>query len=71
MNSHQNKCEDQITIDYDLFELNRNPKKVLIVEDDFINILVYKKLLDPLNFTLETAENGQIGLDMFKKINTI
>lgn len=67
MNSHQTKYEDQTTIDYDLFELNRNPKKVLIVEDDFINILVYKKLLGPLNFTLETAENGQIGLDMFKK----
>lgn len=61
------KYEDQKLIDHELFELNRTPKKILIVEDDFINVLVYKKLLAPLNFVLESAENGQIGLDMFKE----
>lgn len=66
MNYQKINHEDQILIDQELFELNRNPKKILIVEDDFINVLVYKKLLAPLNFILETAENGQIGLDMFK-----
>lgn len=61
------KYEDQKLIDHELFELNRNPKKILIVEDDFINVLIYKKLLAPLNFVLESAENGQIGLEMFKE----
>lgn len=69
MNYQKISHEDQILIDQELFELNRNPKKILIVEDDFINILVYKKLLAPLNFILETAENGQIGLDKFKETN--
>ncbi|MEG2842304.1 MAG: ATP-binding protein, partial [Ruthenibacterium sp.] len=40
-------------------------KKVLLVEDHPLNIIVAKKLLEFKNVTVEVAENGQIGLDKF------
>ena len=67
MITKNNETIEITMIDDELFELNKEPKKILIVEDDFINVLILKKLLAPLNFILETAENGQIGLDLFKE----
>lgn len=53
-------------LDKELKALNIEPKRILIVEDDLINVMVLEMLLAPFNFILETAENGQIGLDKFK-----
>ncbi|MEG2088227.1 MAG: ATP-binding protein, partial [Angelakisella sp.] len=40
-------------------------KRVLLVEDHCINIMVAKKLLEFKNVTVDVAENGQQGLSMF------
>ncbi|MEG1661449.1 MAG: response regulator, partial [Clostridiales bacterium] len=40
-------------------------KKFLLVEDHQLNIMVTRKLLEFKNASVEVAENGQIGLDMF------
>ncbi|MDD2331328.1 MAG: response regulator, partial [Candidatus Cloacimonetes bacterium] len=41
--------------------------KILIVEDNKINRMLLRKLLEPLKYTLITAENGQIAIDMLKE----
>ncbi|MEG0780820.1 MAG: ATP-binding protein, partial [Oscillospiraceae bacterium] len=40
-------------------------KKILLVEDHPLNVMVAKKLLEFKNATVEVAENGQSGLDKF------
>ncbi|MEG0180113.1 MAG: response regulator, partial [Oscillospiraceae bacterium] len=40
-------------------------KKILIVEDHHLNVLVAKKLLEFKKATVEVAENGAAGLAMF------
>lgn len=46
----------------------KNPKKVLIVEDDKINQLLLKKLLsDHKGFTVEFANNGKEALQIIEK----
>ena len=41
-------------------------KRLLIVEDNTVNMEIAKMILKQAGFTVETAENGQIGLDMVK-----
>ncbi len=41
---------------------------VLVVEDNLINQKVISKMLEKLNIKFEIAENGQIALDMIKKV---
>ncbi|MEG1346259.1 MAG: response regulator, partial [Acidaminococcaceae bacterium] len=40
-------------------------RRFLLVEDHQINVLVAKKLLEFKHASVEVAENGQIGVDMF------
>ena len=40
-------------------------KRVLLCEDNQVNALIVRRLLDKWGVTLEVAENGRIGLDMF------
>ena len=39
-------------------------KRVLLVEDNFINMEISNEILSQLGFTVEKAENGQIAVDM-------
>ena len=41
-------------------------KRLLIVEDNPVNMEIAKMILTQAGFTVETAENGQIGVDMVK-----
>jgi len=41
--------------------------KVLLVEDNVINVKVADALLSPLQFEMDVAENGLISIDMVKK----
>ncbi|MEG1917204.1 MAG: PAS domain-containing protein [Oscillospiraceae bacterium] len=40
-------------------------RRILLIEDHPLNIMVAKKLLEFRNATVEVAENGKIGLDKF------
>ncbi|MEG1873357.1 MAG: response regulator, partial [Ruthenibacterium sp.] len=40
-------------------------KKILLVEDHQLNVMVARKLLEFKNASVEVAENGQIGLELF------
>jgi PAS domain S-box-containing protein len=45
------------------------PKKnqnVLIVDDDSVNLLVNKKLVENMGYTVRTANNGESGLEMIR-----
>lgn len=55
-------------VDEDLTNLNENPKKILIVEDDKINVFLLERILLPLKFDIEVAENGLIALEKFKTL---
>ncbi|MBR6070674.1 MAG: response regulator [Ruminococcus sp.] len=41
-------------------------KRLLIVEDNAVNMDIAKMILTQAGFTVETAENGQLGVDMVK-----
>ena len=41
-----------------------NQMRLLLVEDNMINMEIANMILTQLGFTVETAENGQIGVDM-------
>ena len=41
-------------------------KRLLLVEDNMVNMEIAKMILTQAGFTVETAENGQVGLDMVK-----
>lgn len=43
-----------------------NGKRILLVEDNDINVLVAEKLLQQFGFNVEVARNGKIAVDMFK-----
>lgn len=55
-----------IKVDEALIKINENPKKILIVEDDKINVFLLERVLMPLKFDIEVAENGLIALEKFK-----
>jgi CheY-like chemotaxis protein len=55
-------------IDQELIKKNEErPRKILIAEDDAINVFLLKRILEPLKFDLSIAENGQIAVDKFKE----
>lgn len=41
-----------------------NDAKILIVDDNEINIKVFKGLLEPLKMQIDTAENGKVAVEM-------
>ena len=45
-------------------------KKVLLVEDNAINMEIASLILDQLGFAVDTAENGQIAVDMVSQAPT-
>ena len=40
-------------------------KRVLLCEDNIINVMLAKKLLEVKGVSVETASNGRVGVDMF------
>ncbi len=57
----QAAMEKEIPIDsFESFE----GSKILLVEDNKINVLVAKKFLNKWNLNIDTAENGEIALEM-------
>ena len=40
-------------------------KRVLLCEDNIINVMLAKKLLEVKGVSVETASNGRVGIDMF------
>ncbi|MEG1014664.1 MAG: ATP-binding protein, partial [Clostridia bacterium] len=62
MQSHQQTYlwKNQATYDF-------GGKKFLLVEDQLLNVMVARKLLEFKNATVEVAANGQLGLEMFAK----
>ncbi|MEG2929204.1 MAG: ATP-binding protein [Oscillospiraceae bacterium] len=53
--------QTQAIVNYDF-----SGRKFLLVEDHKLNIMVAKKLLEFKNAHVDVAENGKLGLDMFK-----
>lgn len=49
-----------------LAEVNLNDKNVLIIEDNEINMLIISEAIRNLGTEPATAENGEIGVDLFK-----
>ena len=43
-------------------------KTVLVVEDDEDLLRIYKEILELKDFNVETAENGQIGVEKFTQV---
>lgn len=56
------KKKENNNIDYDF-----SGKKVLLVEDNDLNIEIAKTILEMNKFIVEVAENGQIAVDKFKE----
>lgn len=53
------------------FDQQSEIKTILIAEDDNINFLLIKKMLQVTNFTIIRAENGQIAVDIALENSTI
>lgn len=54
-------------IDNELIEINESPKKILLAEDDKINIFLMERLLIPLKFELVLAMNGKEAVEKFEQ----
>jgi len=54
------KKEEPTIYDFESFK----GTKILLVEDNKINVLVVKKFLNKWNLNIDTAENGEIALEM-------
>jgi CheY-like chemotaxis protein len=54
-------------IDNELIKINEIPKKILIAEDDKINIFLMERLLLPLKFELVLAQNGKEAVEKFQQ----
>ena len=55
-------------VDQELIKKNEVlTRKILIAEDDPINVFLLTRILEPAKFHLTIAENGQIALDKFKE----
>ncbi len=58
------------TMQYQNAEVNqfKAPEaKILLVDDNFVNLKVAKGLMQPYEFNIDTAENGRIAVEMVKK----
>ena len=62
----QNSEMNQSVINHEYREQNFEGMRVLLVEDNLINTKIAEKILMHWNVTVETAENGQIGVEKFK-----
>ncbi|MFK4785116.1 ABC transporter substrate binding protein [Fusobacterium sp. MFO224] len=62
------KIEEQnLSLNY-INEYNFFGKKILVVEDNEINRMVIKKILENVGIEIETAENGKIAYEKFIKM---
>ncbi len=52
------------------FNINLSGQKVLFIEDHPINRLIGEKQLQSIGFSVDSAENGKTGLDLFFKHKT-
>ena len=51
-------------VDLLIFELNKQQKKkILVVEDNMINAIVLKKILESNHFEVSVAEDGKLGVE--------
>ena len=57
------KAKDVLASDADS-EINFSEKRLLLVEDNAINMEIAKMILDQQGFMVEEAENGQVAVDM-------
>jgi CheY-like chemotaxis protein len=61
-------ADDQNTLQEQLIEKNKTLKRtILYAEDDKINVFLMERILKPLGFNLDIAENGSIAVDMCKQ----
>ncbi len=61
-----NKVDTQKVVEATL-ELTNNTKTILIAEDDNINFLLIKKMLQVTDYDIIRAENGQIAVDIVRQ----
>lgn len=62
--AQQQTCPGKIKVNT---EMNYSNLKVLIVDDNSLNIIVLKKFLQDLGIVADTAKNGKSGVSLFKK----
>ncbi|WP_298778099.1 response regulator [uncultured Polaribacter sp.] len=62
-------AKQKITINKDKEESNLKNKKVLLVDDNLINIMVGKQILEKENLIVETANDGLTALNKVKEQN--
>jgi len=55
------------SIDQVVSEYTEDRAKILIVDDEFVNIYALTTMLSRLNIKCDSAHNGQEGLDKFKQ----
>ena len=48
-------------------QLRENKKKILIIDDEPSLLKILRKFLEKLDYSADTAENGELGLDLFQK----
>ncbi|MEG2349858.1 MAG: ATP-binding protein, partial [Hungatella sp.] len=63
VNSQPTKAEQEVFKKTDGYDFRG--KRILLVEDHQLNVIVAKKLLEFKHASVEVAENGEIGLAMF------
>lgn len=59
----------ELDFDKELIALNIIPKKILIAEDDIINVFLLERILRPLNFEVIIAADGVEAISKFKQFN--
>lgn len=55
-------------IDLVISEYAEEKSKILIVDDEFVNIYALTTMLNRLNLKCDSAHNGKEGLESFKKV---
>ncbi len=71
MLSEKNLLPDEVAIipEKETFKLDEINHNVLLVEDNKVNMILAKKLLEKEGLTVETAENGKIAVEYIKAFN--
>jgi len=65
--SAENTSEESTNINDQELDITRlKGKRVLLVEDNELNMEIASSLLTNMGLSVDTAENGKIGVDMFK-----
>lgn len=68
-NEEPDVATEETSIDTANFKLDLSNQKVLLVEDNDVNLLYTKKILNNWNNTPDEAKNGLIALEMLKENN--